>query len=175
MFESVLLVLGCRRCSIHISWMSKRVDILFSHVVVQSVSSVQLFAIPQTAARQASLSFTISSVCSNPCPLSQWGHPAISFSVVPFSSSPQSFPASVFSNELALCIRWPKYWSFSFNIYPSNEYSGLISFRIDWFDLLAKELSRLFSNTTIQKHQFFGTKHSLWSTSHIHTWLLEKS
>ena len=57
--------------------------------------------------------------------------------VVPFSSRPQSFPASVFSNKLALQIRWPKYWSFSFNISLSNEYAGLISFRIDWFDLLA--------------------------------------
>ena len=83
---------------------------------------------------------------------------------------PSIFPCiRVFSNELALCIRWPKYWSFSFNISPSSEYSGLISFRIDWFDLLAKELSRVFSNATIQKHQFFGTKHSLWSNSHIHT------
>ena len=72
--------------------------------------------------------------CSNPCPLSQWCHPTISSSVVPFSSCLQSFPALVFSNESAFPIRWPKYWSFS--ISPSNEYSGLISFRIDWFNLL---------------------------------------
>ena len=58
-------------------------------------------------------------------------------SAIPFSSCPLSFPASVFSNESALCNRWPKYWSFSFSISPSNEYSGLISFRIVWFDLLA--------------------------------------
>ena len=70
----------------------------------------------------------------NSCPLSWCCHPTISSSVVPFSSCPQSFPSiRVFSNELALCIRWPKYWSFS--ISPSSEYSGLISFRIDWFDL----------------------------------------
>ena len=69
----------------------------------------------------------------NPCPLSQWCHPTISSSVVPFSSCPQSFPTSVFSNESALHIRWPKYWSFSFNISPSNEHPGLISFRMDWF------------------------------------------
>ena len=75
--------------------------------------------------------------CSNSCPLSQWCPPTISSSVVPLFSRLQSFPASVFSNELALLIRWPKYWSFSFSISPSNEYSGLISFRIDWFDLLA--------------------------------------
>ena len=73
----------------------------------------------------------------NPCPLSRRWHPTILSSVVPFSSGPQSFPASVFSNESTLCIRWPKYWTFSFNISPSNEHPGLISFRIDWLDLLA--------------------------------------
>ena len=77
-------------------------------------------------------------VYSNPCPLSWWCHPTISFSVVPFSSCLQSFPASrVFSNESVLHIRWPKYWSCSFSISLSNEYSGLISFRMDWLDLLA--------------------------------------
>ena len=64
----------------------------------------------------------------------------------------------VFSNESVFCIRWPKYWSFSFNISPSNEYSGLISFTIDWLiSLQPKGFSRIFSNTTIQKHQFFVT------------------
>ena len=77
-------------------------------------------------------------VYPNPCPSSQWCHPTISFSVVPFSSCPQSFPSiRVFSNKSALRIRWPKYWSFSFNISPSNEHPGLISFRMDWFNLLA--------------------------------------
>ena len=74
-------------------------------------------------------------VCSNSCPLSQWHHPAISSSVVPYSSCLQSLSIRVFSCESAFLIRWPKYWSFS--ISPSNEYSGLISFRIDWLDLLA--------------------------------------
>ena len=69
-------------------------------------------------------------------PSSQWCHPAISFSVVPFSSCPQSLPASVFSNESTLLMRWPKYWSFSFSIIPSKEIPGLISFRMDWLDLL---------------------------------------
>ena len=69
------------------------------------------------------------------CSLSQWCHPAISFSVVPFSPCPQSLPASGSSNESVLHIRWPKYWNFSFSISPSNEYSGLISFRMDWLDL----------------------------------------
>ena len=76
-------------------------------------------------------------VHSDSCPSSQWCHPAISSSVVPFSSCPQSLPASVFSNESTLCVRWPKYWSFSFSIITSKEHPGLISFRMDWLDLLA--------------------------------------
>ena len=74
---------------------------------------------------------------SDPCLLSQWCHPTISSSVVLFSSRLPFFPSiRVFSNESVLWIWWPKYWSFSFNISPSNEYSGLISFRMDWLDLL---------------------------------------
>ena len=77
-------------------------------------------------------------VCS--CPLSRWCRPTISSSVIPFSSCPQSFPASLEkSSELALHIKWPNYWDFSFSISPSNEYSGLISFKIDWFDILAAQ------------------------------------
>ena len=77
-------------------------------------------------------------VYPNPCPLSRWCHPTISSSVIPFSSCFQSFPSiRVFSNDSVLWIRWPKNWSFSFNISPSNEYSGLISFRMDLLDLLA--------------------------------------
>ena len=95
----------------------------------------------------------------------------ISSSVVPFSSCLQSFPPTgSFSSESVLCIRWPKYWSFSFSISLFNEYSGLISFRIDWFDLLAVQgLSRAFSSTTMQRHQFFGAKPSLWYNFHICT------
>ena len=87
---------------------------------------------------------------------------------------PSVFPSiRVFYNELALCIRGPKYWSFS--ISPSNEYSGLISFRMDWLDLLAVQGTlKVFSNTTVQKHQFFNTQLSLQSNSHIHTWPQEK-
>ena len=100
-------------------------------------------------------------VHSDSSPSSQWCHPAISSSVVPFSSCPQSLPASVFSNESTLPMRWPKYWSFSFSISPSKEHPGLISFRMDWLDLLTVQgLPRLFSNTTVQKHQFFGTQPS---------------
>ena len=95
--------------------------------------------------------------------------------------SPPSPPAlnipriRVFSNEWALRIRWPKYWNFSFSISASNEYSGLIFSRIDCvISLQSKGLSRVFSRTTVQKHQFFGAQTSLWSNSHLCTWLLEK-
>ena len=89
---------------------------------------------------------------------------------------PSVFPSiRVFSNESALHIRWSKYWSFSFNISPSSEHSGFISFRINWFDLLQSiGLSRIFSSITVWKHQFLGAQPSLWTNSHIHTWLLEK-
>ena len=75
--------------------------------------------------------------CSNSCPSSRWRHPTISSSVCPLLLPSILLRIRVFSNELVLCIRWPKYWSFSFSISPSNEYSGLISFRMDWLDLLA--------------------------------------
>ena len=108
-------------------------------------------------------------VDSNSCPWSQWCHPSSSSSAIPFSSHLQSFPASG-----SFHIRWPKYRSFSFSISPFNEYSGLISFRMDWLiSLQSKGLSRVF-NSTVQKHQCFGAQLSLWSISHIHTWLLEK-
>ena len=83
---------------------------------------------------------------------------------------PSIFPSiRVFSNESVLHIRWPKYWSFSFSISPSNENPRLISFRMDWLiSLQSKGPSRVFSNTTIQKHQFFSTQLSLCSKSHIH-------
>ena len=90
-------------------------------------------------------------------------HPLLLLSPIPPS-------IRVFSNESTLLIRWPKYWSFSFNIIPSNEHPGLIPFRMDWLELLAVQgLSRVFSNTTVQKHQFFGAQISSASNSHIHT------
>ena len=107
-------------------------------IVVWSLSLIQLFAMLWTAAHQASLSFTIS-----------WSLPKfMSIELVMLSKNlifchsllflPSIFPSiRVSSNESALCIRWPNYWSFSFSISPSNAYSRLISFRIDWFDLLA--------------------------------------
>ena len=91
----------------------------------------------------------------------------------PLLLSTSIFPSiRVFSSESALRFRWPKYWSFSFNIRPSNEHSELISFRMDW--LQTNGLWRVFFNTPVQKHQFFGAQLSLYSNSHIHTWLLEK-
>ena len=82
---------------------------------------------------------------------------------------PSVFPSiKVFSSESVLCIRWLKYWSFS--ISPSSEYSGLISFTIDWLiSLQSMGLSRVFSDTTVKKHQFFSAQPSSWSNSHIHT------
>ena len=88
----------------------------------------------------------------------------------PLLLPPSVFPSiRVFSNELTLRIRWPKYWSFSFSISPSNEYSGLIFFRMDWLDLLAVQgtLKSLLQHHTVQKHQFFGAQLSLWYNSHI--------
>ena len=87
---------------------------------------------------------------------------------LPLLLLPSIFPSiRVFSNEPVLCIRWPKYWSFSSSISPSSEQSRLISFRIDLFDLLAvQRLSKVFSNTTVQKYQFLGAQLSLWSNTH---------
>ena len=102
----------------------------------------------------------------------QPSHPLLSPSPPTFNLSQQG----VFSNESVLHIRRSKYCSFSFSISPSNEYSGLNSFRMDyWIFLQYKGLSSVFLNTTVQKHQFFSTQLSLKSNSHIHTWLLEKN
>ena len=130
---------------------------------VQSLSHVLFFVIPWTAACQAPLSFTNSQslvkfVCIESVMPSN--HLILCH---PLLLLPSIFPSiRVFSNESVLHIRWPNYWSFSLSLSPSNEYSGLISLRIDCFDLLqSKGLSRVFSNTTVQKHQFFGTQLSL--------------
>ena len=101
---------------------------------IQSLSCVRHFATPWTQHARLPCPSPSLGVCLNSCPSSQWCHPTISSSVAPFSC-PQSFSASVFSNDSALPIRWPKYWSFS--ISTSNEYSALIFFRIYWFDPLA--------------------------------------
>ena len=131
---------------------------------------------PWITARQASLSITNS-----------WNLPKIMSieSVIPSSHlilcrpllllPPIPPSIRVFSNESTLHMRWPKYWSFSFIISPSNKHPGLISFMVDWLDLLQpKGLSRVFSNATNQKHQFFWAQLSSQSNSHIHTRPLEK-
>ena len=134
---------------------------------VQLLSHVRLFVIPWTIARQASLSITNSQ--SSPKLIYELVLPSNHLILHgPLLLLPSIFPSiRVYSNESALLIRWPKYWSFSFNLSPSSEHPGLIS-------LHSKGLSRVFSNTTVQKHQFFGTQLSSESNSHIHTWALEK-
>ena len=143
--------------------------------VVQAWSDVWLFA--WTAARQASLSITnpqsllklmsIESVIpSNHC--IPWR---------PLFLPPSIFPSiRVLSSESVLQIRWPKYWSFSFSISPSNNTQDWSPLGwTGWISLQSKGLSGVFSNTTVGKHQFFGTQPSLWSNSHIRTRLLEES
>ena len=134
-----------------------------SYISVQSLSHVWLFATPWTAAHQASLSITNS---QSLCKLRSIESVMPSNHLIlccPLPLPPSIFPSiRVFSKESVLHIRWPKYWSFSCNTSPSNEYSELNSFRMDWLDLLAVQgLSRVFSNTTVQKHQFFGSQLSL--------------
>ena len=130
---------------------------------VQSLSRVPLFATPWTPARLASLSITNSQSLFKLMSIKlvkPSNHFILCCLLLPL---PSIFPnIRVFSNELVLHIRWPKYWSFSFSISLSNEYSGLISFRMDWLDLLAvQETLKVFSNTTVQKHQLFGAQLSL--------------
>ena len=144
--------------------------------LVQLLNLVWFSVTPWTVARQTSLSFTILRVCSNSCPLSQWCHPTISSSLTPFSSCPQSFPASgSFPMSRFLASGGQSIVaSASTSVLPMNiqgwfplRLTGLISF-------LSKGLSRVFSSITIRKHQFFGSQPSLWSSSHVCIWLLEK-
>ena len=133
------------------------------NLLVQLLSHVWLFATPWTAAHQISLSSPSPRICSNSCPFSQWCHSTTSSSVTP-SSWPQSFPASGSFPVSWLFMSGAQsiYWSCSFSISPSNEYSGLISFRIDWFDwlifLLSKGLSGVISSTIIWNNQSLGAQ-----------------
>ena len=142
---------------------------------VQWRSHIQLFETPWTTASQASLSITIfKSLLKLTSIKSVMPSNHLIFSYF-FLFLPSIFPSiRVFSNESVLRIRWPQYWNFSFSISLSNEYSGLISFRTGLISLQSKGLLRVFSNTKVQKHQFFGTQLSSWSNFHIHSWLLEK-
>ena len=143
------------------------------YTVVQSLSCAWLFVTPWTAAPQAPPSFTISQsllILKSIESMMPSNHLTLCRSLLLL---PSIFPSiRVFSNESALRIRWPKDWSFSFSISPSNEYSGLTSIRIDWFDLLA--LQGTLKSLQHHNSKFIGTQLSLWSNSHIHTWLLEK-
>ena len=141
---------------------------------VQSFSCVRLFAAPWTAARQASLSSTNSQSLLKPMCIKSVIPSNHLILCRPFSSHPQSFPAPESFQMSQLAIRWPKYWSFSFSINPANEYSGLISLRIDWLDLLAvqgthKNLLQHHSSkaSILQRSAFFMVQLS-------HPYLLEK-
>ena len=143
---------------------------------VQSLTRVRLFATPWIAARQASLSITNS---RSPLRLTSiesvmpFSHLILCRPLLLFLPIPPSI--RVFSNESTLGMRWPKYWSFSFSIIPSKEIQGWSpSEWTGWISLQSKGLSRVFSNTTVQKHQFFGAQPSSQSNSHIHTWPQEK-
>ena len=142
-----------------------------------SLSCVPLFVTPWTSEHQASLYITNSQRLLKLMTIE---------SVMPFNHlilcrplllQPSIFPSiRVFSNESALHIRWPKYWSFSFHISPSMNIQDWFPLGLTgWISLQSKGLSRVFSNPTVQKHRFFSIQPSLWSNSHIHTWLLEKT
>jgi len=130
---------------------------------VQSLSCVWVFVTPWTVPREASLSITNSRSLPKLTSIESAmpsNHLILCFPLLLPSSIFLSI--RVFSNESVLRIRWPKYWSFRFSISPSDEYSGLISFRMYWLDLLlSKGLARVFSDTTVQKHQFFSAQLSL--------------
>ena len=130
--------------------------------LIQSLSHVQPFAIPWTEAHQASLSITNSwsllRLLSTDLVMPS-NHLIV---CCPLFLLPSIFPSiQGLSNESVFHIRRPKYWSFSFSISPSNDYLGLISFRTDWFDLLASRDAQESSPTPVQKHQFFGAQLSL--------------
>ena len=143
---------------------------------VQSLSHVWLFVTPRTAAHQPSLSiinsWSLLKLISIESVMPSW-HLILCH---PLLLPPSIFPSiRVFSTESVLCNMWPKHWSFSFSIIPSNGYSGLISFKIDWLDSLqSKGFSRVLSKTTVQKHQFFSAQLALQPNSYIHIWPLEK-
>ena len=140
--------------------------------VVVKLLSVRHFATPWTAAHQASLSFPISRSLLKLMSIGLVMPSSHLILCCPLLLLPSIFPSiRVFSSESVFCIGWPKYWSFSFSMSPSREIPGLISFRMDWLDLLAVQgtLKSLLQYTTVQKHQFFGNQLSSQSNSHIHT------
>ena len=143
---------------------------------VQSLSSVQHFATPWIAAHQASLSITNSWSLLKPMSIESVMSSNCLILCRPLLLLPPIHPSiRVFSNESTLRMRWPKYWSFSFSISPSNEHPGLISFRMVWLDLLAVQGTlKSFLQHHSSKASFFGSQLSSQFNSHIHTWPLEK-
>ena len=143
---------------------------------VQSLSCVQLFATPWAAAHQPSLSNTNSQSLPKFMSIKLVMPSNHLILCHPLLFLPSIFPGiRVLSNESVLHIRWPKYWSFaSTSVLPMNIQDWSPLKLTGWISLLSKGLSRVFSNTTVQKHRFFGAQLCLWFNSHIHTWLLEK-
>ena len=165
--------------------------IVVKHLLRTQFSSVQFIRVrlsvtPWTQARQASLSITNSRSLLKPMSIKLVMPSNHLILCCPFLLLPSVFPRiRVFSNESGFRIRRPKYWSLSFSIsevfrtdfhwiFPMNIQDWFPLGLTGWISLQSKGLSRVFSNTTVQKHQIFGTQLSLWSKSHIHTWLLEK-
>ena len=140
--------------------------VVSAHVVVHSLSHVQLFAMPWTVARQAPLSSTISLSLLKLMFIESVMLSNHLILCSPLLLQPSVFPSiGVFSNEWALCIQGPKYWSFSYSISPSDEYSGLISFRFDWFGLSAKELMLLDCGAGEDSWESFGLQGAQTSQS----------
>ena len=152
------------------------VQIPLRFVLLFSCSVVLESVIPWTAAHQLPCPSPTPGACSNSCPLSQWCHPIIASSVIPSSSRLQSFPASVsFSMSPFFTSGGQSIGvSGSASVLPMNIQDWFPLGLTGWISLQSKGLSRVFSNTAVQKRQFFSTQPSLWSSSHIHTWLLEK-
>ena len=167
------------KCQIIVEFLVYKEEKLFLLIAfssLQSLSRVRLLAMPWTAARQDSMSITNSQ--SPPKPMSiesvmPSNHLILCCPLLLLPPIPTSI--RVFSNESTLRTRWPKYWSFSFSIIPSKEIPGWSPLEwTGWTSLQSKGLSRVFSNTTVQKYQLFGAQLSSQSNSHIHTWPLEK-
>ena len=151
---------------VNFQWFDKEYDSVSS---VQSLSLVQLFVTPWTTACQASLSITNSQSLLKLMPIESLMPSNHLTLCCPLLFLPSIFPSiKDFSNESALRIRWTKYWSYSFSISPSKEYSGLISFKIDWFDLLAVQETL---KSLLQHHNSKTSilRHSAQSSSHIHS------
>ena len=172
-FISVLTIL-CISLRGHAGYEIHHLCLFVVVVVVQSLSYVWLFVTPWIAARQACLSIINSQSLLKLMSIESVMLSNLILNCPLLLLLPSIFPIiRVFSNESALCVRWPKYWSLSISV-PMNiqawfplGLTGLISF-------LSKELSRVFSNTTVQKHEFFGAPPPLWFNSHNCAWLLEK-